>query len=128
MSKSRTKPKVFCRLLGVALCYLFALQGFLAAYGAAVAVSQVNGSAAGFIICHDAGSDGPADPNTRTPASFPCALCAIGASASGVVPDPKLSIVVPSMVDGHVRHTDIIAIVNRPCARAGLARAPPQFA
>jgi hypothetical protein len=128
VSKSHTKPKVFCRLLGVALCYVFALQGFLAAYGAAVAVSQVNGSAAGFIICHNAGGDGPTDPNTRTPASVPCALCAIGASASGVVPDPILGIVAPSMVASQVRHTDITGIVNRPSARAGLARAPPRFA
>jgi hypothetical protein len=60
VSKSRTKPKVFCRLLGVALCYVFALQGFLAAYSAALAVSQVNGTTAGFIICHNAGGDGPA--------------------------------------------------------------------
>jgi hypothetical protein len=127
VSKSRTKPKVFCRLLGVTLCYVFALQGFLAAYSAALAVSQANGTAAGF-ICHNAGGDGPADPNTRTPASLSCALCAIGASACGVVPDPILSIVAPSMAAGRVRHTDITVIVNRPPARAGFARAPPRFA
>jgi hypothetical protein len=117
VSKSRTKPKIFCHLLGVALCYVFALQGFLAAY-----------SAAGFIICHKAGGDAPAAPSTKTPASVPCALCAVGASASGLVPNPILSIVAPSMVASEVWHTDITAVVNRPSARAGLTRAPPQFA
>jgi hypothetical protein len=90
-------------------------------------VSQVNGTAAGFIICHSAGGDGPADPNAPTPASIPCALCGIGTSDSGIVPDPILSIVAPSIFSGRVRQTDVTVIAKRPPARAGLARAPPQF-
>jgi hypothetical protein len=124
---SHTKPRVFCRLLGVVLCYVFAFQGFLAAYSAALAVSQANGNAAAFIICHSAGSDGTADSDTPTHANISCALCAIGASAGGVVPAAILSIVAPSIFAGRAWHTHVTLIVDRPSARAGLARAPPRF-
>jgi hypothetical protein len=112
----------------MALCYAFALQTFLAAYSIALAVSPASGTAAGFVICHNVGDDGATDPDTRTPVSVPCALCAMVASAIGLLPDPILTIVGPSTVADRVRHNDATVIASSRPARAGLARAPPLFA
>ena len=127
MNTIYTGFKFVRRALRVALCYLIVLQAFVAAHGSAFAVSQAGGTAAGFIICHNTGDDTQESPDPRVPASVPCTLCAMAASASGLPPDPVLTVVAPPTVAGRVQPIDIAVIASPPLARAGLARAPPQF-
>ena len=126
MNKTHTRTKFVRHALRVALCYLIVLQAFLAAYSTAFAVSQAGGTAAGFVICHNAGDDPLPDPDSRTPAKVPCVLCAIAASASGLPPDPMLTLVAPPIA-GRIQSADVPVIVRSSPARAGMARAPPQF-
>jgi len=108
----------------VALCYVLALQALLAAYGTALAVGQANGPAASFVICHNAGDD---TVDTGKPTTVPCALCAMAASGHGLLPAPPSVIAAPLSVEGRISHLDRPGTVHSRPARAGLARAPPQF-
>jgi hypothetical protein len=128
MIQSRTTPDLRRRALGMALCYALALQAFLAAYTGALAASPASELTVGFVICHNAASDGPADRDTQTPVSVPCALCALATSASALLPPPLFAVVPPSTVAGRVRHGETAVVVGSRPMRAGLARAPPNFA
>jgi hypothetical protein len=128
VSTTDTRLKFVRRALRVALCYLVVLQAFVATYSAAFAVSQASGTVAGFAICHSGGGAAQDSPGPAAPASIPCALCAMAASAGGLPPAPGTTVVAPPSVAGRVRPADISVIASPQPARAGLARAPPQFA
>jgi hypothetical protein len=127
MFKRRITPTLLGRALRVALCYAFALQAILAAYGTALAASPSR-TAADFTICHNADDTAPAGPSTRIPTSAPCVLCAMAAAASGLLPQPVATVVAPSTVVRLLRPTVGRTVAGAAPARAGLARAPPQFA
>ena len=127
MNKTHIRLKFVRHALRVVLCYVIVLQAFLAANSTAFAVSQAGGAAAGFVICHNVGDDTPLGPDSRTPAGVPCALCAMAASSNGLPPDPSLAVVAPPTVAQLVRPLGIVIVASSPPARAGLARAPPQF-
>jgi CopC domain len=119
---TRIRPKFLGRALRVALCYAFVLQAVFAAYGTASLASSPD-EAAGFIICHNADGDAPSSPKTQIPTSAPCVLCAMAASASGLLPEAVVTIAAPSTVGGRIRHTHSCIVVSPPPVRAGLARA-----
>ena len=122
------RPKFVRHALRIALCYVVVLQAFLAAYSTAFAVSQAGGAAAGFVICHNGGDDAPLNSDSRTPAGVPCALCAMAASANALPPEPMLAAVAPPAVAAQLQPIDLAVIVPPASVRAGLSRAPPQFA
>ena len=55
----RRSKSYWRRTLGLAVCYVLALQAFLAAYGTTLAVVQAHAET-GFAICHGAGGSEPA--------------------------------------------------------------------
>src|SRR5262245_42360259 len=122
-----TKLKFLGRALRLALCYAFALQAILAAYGTALAASP-SLAAADFIICHNADGDAPASPDTRIPTSAPCVLCAMAAAASGLLPELVAVVVAPATTSSPIQPADSWIVVSPTFVRAGLARAPPSFA
>ena len=111
------------RVLTLALCYVLALQAFLAAYGTAFAVSR---GESGFVICHGDGSTPARD--TANADKAPCALCAVASAASGLLPEAPVSFVTPAIVAGRVVYADTTVTFPSPPRRAGLSRAPPSFA
>jgi hypothetical protein len=111
------------RALRVALCYVIALQAILAAYGTALAVSAA--APPSLIVCHNAGSEAPADTGAR---GVPCALCATAASATGLPTAGGPTIAGLQFFSHRIQPLEVLAGVTTPIARAGLARAPPQFA
>ena len=129
MDKRYTRLKFFRRALRVALCYAFALHAFFAAYSIALAsIQSGETTTAALIICHNVDTGAPADSDTRTPAIVPCALCAIVAAASGLLPDSMVTVIAPVTVVARLADADIAVILNPPSARANPARAPPRFA
>jgi hypothetical protein len=115
-----------CRALRGALCYLVALQALLAAYGTAIAASKAGDTAAGFVICH--GNETTPDPANGTVPNVPCALCGMVTSAGGLPLAAIATLAAPLTVSHRLRPLDNAAIVPLLARRAGLARAPPQFA
>jgi hypothetical protein len=123
MANASTRPGFFRRALRVALCYAVALQALAGSVSAAGAIA----GAAGFtpVICHGAGSEPPpGDPGT-TP-KVPCTLCAAAASAVALPETVPVSAPAPTAV--RIRHVPAPVLPGSPPPRAGLARAPPQFA
>ena len=112
-------------MLSVAVCYVVALQAFLAAYGTVLAVAQ--GQPDGFVICHSGDGASPSG-DTGAPANPPCALCAVAAAGGGLLPDPAAIAVPAPVLVRVVGPTAAIALFASPHSRAGLARAPPFFA
>jgi hypothetical protein len=127
VNHTRTRPSFARGALRVALCYILALQAFAAAFGTALSIGQYSGSAAGFIICHNAGSDAPADRDGgKLPATVPCALCAVASSVVSLS-DPVSIVAVTRAVAEPVRYADVSLIAGPRTVRAGLARAPPHL-
>jgi hypothetical protein len=90
-----------------------------------LSIGQYSGSAAGFIICHNAGSDAPADSG-KVPATVPCALCVVASSVVSLS-DPVSIVAVTRAVAEPVRYADVSLIAGPRTVRAGLARAPPHL-
>jgi len=124
---SDPRPPRYCfRTLVVALCYALVLQAFFAGFGNGVASGYASSAADGFTVCH--GSDGTAPPSGDSNAKFPCALCALAATGSGLLPDPVSAALVPLIGGGIVHFANSAAVVVTTNQRAGQARAPPIFA
>jgi hypothetical protein len=124
---SDPRPPRYCfRTLAVALCYALVLQAFFAGFGNGVATSYASSAADGFTICH--GSGGTTPPSGDSNAKFPCALCALAVSGSGLLPNPVLAALAPLTGGGIVRFANAAAVVVSAHPRAGLSRAPPIFA
>lgn len=114
------------RVLIAALCYVYLVQMFLAAYGIALATLGHASVGADFAICY--GTTGNAPDKEDTKAKLPCALCTVTAAGRGLPPDP-IAMVVPPVGDADlVRLPDVIVIVSNTPPRAGQSRAPPSLA
>ena len=111
------------RLVALALCYVLALQAFLSAFGVSVAASQ---DETAFVICHGDGS-APAGDNRRHE-KLACALCTLAAAANGPLPVAPSASVVPLVTASRFSPADVVSTFSPRPARAGLARAPPDFA
>jgi len=124
---SDPRPPRYCfRTLVVALCYALVLQAFFTGFGNGVATGYASSAADGFTVCH--GSGGTAPPSGDSNAKFPCALCALAATGSGLLPDPVSAALVPLISGGIVHFANSAAVVVTTNQRAGQARAPPIFA
>ena len=123
---SDPRPPRYCfRTLVVALCYALVLQAFFAGFGNGLATGYASSAADGFIVCH--GSGGTAPPSDDSNAKFPCALCALAAAGSGLLPDPVSAALAPLIGGGIVYFANAAAAVVAAHPRAGLSRAPPIF-
>jgi hypothetical protein len=123
---SDSRPRRYCfRTLAVALCYALALQTFFVGFGNGVATSYASSDTDSFTICHGGGTTPPSGDSN---AKFPCALCALAAAGSGLLPDPVSAALAPLIDDGIVRFANAAALVVTAHPRAGLSRAPPIFA
>jgi hypothetical protein len=119
--------RIWRRVLGLAVCYAVALQAFLAAVGAALAINHGSGAADAFsTICHAANDT--TRPTGDAAIKLPCALCAVAAAGGGLVPDPIPAAVAPLAGGSVVRLADTVAVFVTSQVRDGLARAPPNFA
>lgn len=119
--------RIWRRVLGLAVCYAVALQAFLAAIGAALAINHGSGAADGFTtICY--GANDTTRPTGDAAVKLPCALCAVAAAGGGLLPDPIPAAVAPLMGGSVVRLADAVAVFVTSQVRDGLARAPPNFA
>ena len=116
-------PRYCFRTLAVALCYALVLQAFFAGFGNGLAMSYAGSAVNGSIICHGVG--GTTLPAPDTDAKFPCALCALAAAGSGLLPDPVSATVAPLIGGGIVHFANAAAAVVTAHPRARLSRAPP---
>ena len=116
------------RTLRVALCYVVAMQAFLAAFGTTMAAARTTAFDPLQVICHSGDSEQPSNGDTRNPEKLPCIVCAAAAAALGLESrlgaahrnpfrDRRTRLVRPAAVAAY-----------RPPPRAGLSRAPPSFA
>jgi hypothetical protein len=127
VKKRQTTSQPVRRAVTVALCYIIVLQAFLAGCSLALTVSWAS-SGSGAVICHS-GDGLPAGSDDRTPASDACATCAICTRAATGLPAPTTPTITVSWTLSH--RVDAFALAelpNTPPARAGFARAPPEFA
>jgi hypothetical protein len=129
VKKRQTTSKLVRCAVAVALCYIVVLQAFLAGCSLALEVSRAS-SGTGAVICHSADGDLPAGPDDRTPTIDACSTCAICTRAGPAgLPAPTTPTVTASWTLS--RRVDAFALAelpNAPPARAGFARAPPEFA
>lgn len=128
MTQKPTRSRHLRRALGVALCYVFALQAFFSAHSAALALAQAGDPGGSLIICHGATDRTPDAPDTGKGKIAPCPMCAMASAAGGLPPDTPVSTTAPSVVTVRFVPADIAVTRGSSTARAGLARAPPQFA
>ena len=120
--------RIWRRVLGLAVCYVLALQAFFAAFERAVALSQANVADGVLVICHSANNASPSTDGTGKPKRLSCVLCAVAAAGGGILPDPVATTFAPGVLAGGVNFAKSTAISIRPPARDGRSRAPPRFA
>jgi hypothetical protein len=110
--------------MGVTLCYVVALQAFLAAFGTARTVARTSPLDVALVICHS--SDGvPSSDDTRSPQELPCVHCALASASAGLLPAPVPTAVALLSTAGRAERVVAGVATVRPPARAGPARAPP---
>ena len=126
MTQRPTRASLVRRALSVAICYVVALQAFLAAYGTVLAVAQ--GQSDGFVICHSGEGVATGSGDSGSPAKPPCALCAVAVAGGGLLPDPAAIIIPAPVIVGILQPAVTVAPFLTLNPRAGLARAPPSFA
>jgi len=120
VSAIRPSPR---RILALTLCYVLALQAVLTAFGVSLAAGL---DQSGFVICH---SDGTAPAgDAQKPEKLPCALCALAAAANGPLPDAPSALGERLVTASRFALAEAVATFSPRPARAGLARAPPDFA
>ena len=125
---ARPPHRVWRRVLGLAVCYVLALQAFFAAFDTAVALFQGNATNGALVICHNANSASPSSGGPGQPEKLSCVLCAIAAAGSALLPDPVADVFAPRALAGGLNVPKSIAVSTRPPARDGRSRAPPSFA
>jgi hypothetical protein len=117
-----------CAIVWIA-SHLVAVQAILAAFLSVqpLVAAQASASEAAFVICHGAGEGAPDRHAPAGAAGLHCALC-VFAAAYAIAPHE-------AMLAGHVSfstpviHTDAFSLERRASdVRAGLSRAPPQYA
>jgi hypothetical protein len=125
---ARPPDRVWRRVLGLAVCYVLALQAFFAAFETAVALFQGDATNGALVICHNTNDASPSTGGTGKPEKLSCVLCAVAAAGSGLLPDPVADVFAPRALAGGVNFAKSIAISTRPPVRDGRSRAPPGFA
>jgi hypothetical protein len=118
----------FVRTLRVALCYVVAMQAFLAAFGTTMAAARATGFDPLLVICHSGDSERPSSGDTRNPEKLPCIVCATAAAALGLESDPAPLAAIHFVPAGRISSTPATVVAHHPPARAGHSRAPPSFA
>ena len=76
------------RTLRVALCYVVAMQAFLAAFGTTMAAARATAFDPFRVICHSGDSERPRNGDSRNPEKLPCIVCAAAAAALGLESGP----------------------------------------
>jgi hypothetical protein len=69
----------FLHTLRVALCYVVAMQAFLAAFGTTLAAARATAFDPLLVICHSGESERPSNGDTRSPEKLACIVCAAAA-------------------------------------------------
>ena len=118
----------FLRTLRVALCYVVAMQAFLAAFGTTMAAARATAFDPLLVICHSGDSGQPSNGDTRNPEKLPCIVCAAAAAALGLESDPAPLATIHFVITGRVSSTPATVVAHHPPSRAGHSRAPPSFA
>jgi hypothetical protein len=116
------------RTLRVALCYVVAMQAFLAAFGTTMAAARASAFGPLQVICHSGDSERPGNGDTRNPEKLPCIVCAAAAAALGLESSFTGLAAIHFVPAGRVASAPAAVIAYHPPARAGLSRAPPSFA
>jgi hypothetical protein len=116
------------RTLRVALCYVVAMQAFLAAFGTTMAAARATAFDPLLVICHSGDSERPGNGDTRNPEKLPCIVCAAAAAALGLESGPAPLTAIHFVATGRVVPALAVAVAYHPPSRAGLSRAPPSFA
>jgi hypothetical protein len=116
------------RTLRVALCYVVAMQAFLAAFGTTMAAARATAFDPLGVICHSGDSERPSNGDTRTPEKLPCIVCAAAAAALGLESGPAPLAAIHFVIVGRVASAPATVAACHPPSRAGLSRAPPSFA
>jgi hypothetical protein len=115
-------------MLHVALSCAIVIQAFLSASETTVAVTQASDPHGWLTICHGAESTTPSKDKTGIPQKLPCAMCALAAAASGLLPDLVCAAIPPRIEARQTQLPRSIAVISQAPARAGFSRAPPTLA
>jgi len=118
----------FVRTLRVALCYVVAMQAFLAAFGTTMAAARATAFDPLLVICHSGNSEQPGSGDSRNPEKLPCVVCAAAAAALGLESGLAPLAAIYFVPAGRVASAPAAVIAYHPPSRAGLSRAPPSFA
>jgi hypothetical protein len=116
------------RMLRVALCYVVAMQAFLAAFGTTIAAARAGAFDPLQVICHSGDSERSGNGDTRNPEKLPCIVCAAAAAALGLESGAAPLAAIHFAPAGRVASAPATAVAYHPPSRAGLSRAPPSFA
>ena len=116
------------RTLRVALCYVVAMQAFLAAFGTTMAAARATAFDPLLVICHSSDRGRPSNGDTRNPEKIPCIVCAAAAAALGLASNPAPLAAIDFVVTGRVAAAPATVVAHHPPSRAGHSRAPPSFA
>jgi hypothetical protein len=118
----------FLRTLRVALCYVVAMQAFLAAFGTTMAAARATVFDPLLVICHSGDSGQPSNGDTRNPEKLPCIVCAAAAAAPGLESNPAPLAAIHFVIAGRVSSARATVVAHHPPSRAGHSRAPPSYA
>jgi hypothetical protein len=118
----------FLRTLRVALCYVVAMQAFLAAFGTTVAAARATAFDPLLVICHSGDSERPSNGDTRNPEKLPCIVCAAAAAALALETNSAPLAAIHFVNAGRVSSAPATVVSHHPPSRAGHSRAPPGFA
>lgn len=116
------------RTLRVALCYVVAMQAFLAAFGTTMAAAGATAFDPFQVICHSGDSERPRNGDSRNPEKLPCIVCAAAAAALVLTSGPAPLAAIHFVDAGRISSAPAAVAAYRPPPRAGLSRAPPSFA
>src|SRR5262249_6474708 len=109
------------RMFHVALCCAIVIQAFLSASEITVVATQASDPDGWLTICHGAESKTPAKDKTGTPQKIPCAMCALAAAASGLLPDLVSTVLAPRVETKQPPFAHSIAVISQAPARAGFS-------
>lgn len=79
--------RIWRRVLGLAVCYVLALQAFFAAFERAVALSQANATDGALVICHSRPAALESRKSSRACSARPDDMRRIFSSSCGVIID-----------------------------------------
>ena len=118
----------FVRTLRVALCYVVAMQAFLAAFSTTMAAARATVFDPLLVICHSGDSEQPSNGDTGNPEKLLCIVCAAAAAAPGLESNPVPLAAIHFVIAGRVSSARATVVAHHPPSRAGHSRAPPSYA